>query len=265
MTQPAPAAQTAAQWTALAAAYRAGQDQVNRAFAGIAVQVLSAIPRWDPSVIPVLAAAFAPMMGSSRQAGYNLVKSMYLGMRPTTLPPWPDVPATPLPFPTQAVQDSLTRILPEKTPQQRARSARLDPQTVSIQVADLVRQVEDGPRQGLINMVTQDPHAVQWARYDTGGEPCAFCLTLISRGPVYSADTVGFTAHPNDRCIGVPVFVGYRSSPMWAQAQKALDVYTSAQRNKQSGQTAINAVRVHLNAQSSHPLAETGIAPGGTA
>lgn len=262
MTTPAP---HPANWSQAAAQYRAGQDQVNQAFAGIAVQVLQAIPRWDAAVIPTLAALFAPLISRSRQSGYNLMRQMYSAMRPADLPPWPDMPTVPLDFPTKAVQDSLTRILPAKTPAQRAKSSTLTPQTVALQVADLVRQVEDGPRQGLVNLVNQDPRAVQWARYDTGGEPCGFCLTLISRGPVYSADTVGFTAHPNDRCIGVPVFPGYRSSPMWAQAQKALDVYTSAQRNKLSGQTAINAVRVHLNAQSSHPLAETGIALGGTA
>lgn len=272
MTTPTPAqqAQQRQQWVAAVAAYRAGQDTINQAFATLGVQVLRAVPVLNPQTIGTLAAAFAPLMGTYRHAGYTLMTTMYHRVRPPDLPPV-TLPDAPLFLPPSAVQESLTRTLAaevrraapspgEKRPARR----QPEPNTVAIAVADLVRQVEDAPRQGLINAVNTDDHAVQWARYDTAGDPCAFCTTLISRGPVYSAETVGFTAHPNDRCIGVPVFPGYRSSPMWEQAQQALDVYTSAQKDRKDGQTAINAVRTHLYAQDQHPLAGTGIAPGGT-
>ncbi|WP_158881978.1 hypothetical protein [Amycolatopsis anabasis] len=52
--------------------------------------------------------------------------------------------------------------------------------------------VENGGRRSVLRAVETDPFTVRWARVATGRETCAFCLALISRGPVYlSADTAG--------------------------------------------------------------------------
>lgn len=58
-----------------------------------------------------------------------------------------------------------------------------------------VREVENAGRQQIIHAVYNDPETriVQgWARVATGRETCAWCLMLISRGPVYmGADRAG--------------------------------------------------------------------------
>jgi hypothetical protein len=59
------------------------------------------------------------------------------------------------------------------------------------------RQILSGGRTHLIRLSERDPNVRGWARVSDGA-PCAFCAMLVSRGPVYSAGTVGFRAH--DRC-----------------------------------------------------------------
>ncbi|TCO56900.1 hypothetical protein [Actinocrispum wychmicini] len=53
-------------------------------------------------------------------------------------------------------------------------------------------QVENGGRRTQLRAVDSDPAVVGWARVATGRETCAFCLMLVSRGPVYvSAEGAG--------------------------------------------------------------------------
>lgn len=58
-----------------------------------------------------------------------------------------------------------------------------------------VRAVENAGRQQIIHAVKEDPQPEVirgWARVATGRETCAWCLMLVSRGPVYlGADTAG--------------------------------------------------------------------------
>lgn len=58
-----------------------------------------------------------------------------------------------------------------------------------------VREVENAARKQLIHAVENDPEpriVKGWARVATGRETCAWCLMLVSRGPVYlDADTAG--------------------------------------------------------------------------
>lgn len=91
-----------------------------------------------------------------------------------------------------------------------------------------------------------------WARVAQGHNPCAFCLMLVSRGPVYSsAQTAGLDLsdqsaldgdedvsslmkqwHPNCHCIVVPVFKGVTwfglkaqrdAESLWIEASKQVD------------------------------------------
>lgn len=58
-----------------------------------------------------------------------------------------------------------------------------------------VREVENGGRKQIIHAVQEDPNLKMlrgWARVATGRETCAWCLMLVSRGPIYmGADTAG--------------------------------------------------------------------------
>ena len=62
----------------------------------------------------------------------------------------------------------------------------------------VARHVQNGGRDTVIESVREDRQAVGWARV-LGPSPCAFCLTLASRGAVYKEQTVGFEAH--DHCV----------------------------------------------------------------
>ena len=94
-----------------------------------------------------------------------------------------------------------------------------------------VKEVENGGRRMMLNAVRNDPVRVGWARVATGRETCAFCLMLVSRGPVYErSEDVGISDeekaleilddgadqaalkelmtrwHPGCDCIAVPVY-----------------------------------------------------------
>lgn len=63
----------------------------------------------------------------------------------------------------------------------------------------VAKEVENAGRRLLIRGAQSDPFGVRWARVATGKETCAFCLMLVSRGPVYlSADTAGFRGAETD-------------------------------------------------------------------
>src|SRR5690606_40305126 len=66
----------------------------------------------------------------------------------------------------------------------------------------IARVIENGGRQQIIHAVMNDttaPGVVRgWARVATGREPCAWCLMLISRGPVYQdAEAAGLNLPTN--------------------------------------------------------------------
>ena len=85
---------------------------------------------------------------------------------------------------------------------------------VSRVVMNAAKVVEDGWRRTLIDAVRDDPanheprptgsrspsrQAVGWARVATGRETCEFCLTMISRGPVYlSAESAGLRTNDDE-------------------------------------------------------------------
>ncbi|MBM4592063.1 hypothetical protein GS454_01385 [Rhodococcus hoagii] len=157
-----------------------------------------------------------------------------------------------------------------------------------------VREVENGGRQQIIKAVRtdnqQDPNALNqtrtvkgWARVATGAETCAWCLMLVSRGPVYlGADTAGLNLgdstakrmiaagldvsddmeqwHDGCDCKVVPVFdkqnwpgkaAADRALELWneasKEAQRELDEMTDAEREKVTlNNRAINALRRRL-------------------
>jgi hypothetical protein len=62
------------------------------------------------------------------------------------------------------------------------------PETVVQKAAQIAaKEAQNGGRETLRRAVVQDPRAFGWARVEGGGESCAFCLMLISRGPVYTS------------------------------------------------------------------------------
>jgi hypothetical protein len=146
------------------------------------------------------------------------------------------------------------------------------------------REAENAGRQQVIHAVENDNVTSiirGWARVATGSHPCAWCLMLVSRGPVYmDASTAGldldsFSAqkfiaagqdvsgymqewHTNCHCIVVPVFKT-KSWPGQAAAGKALKLWNEATiegdaliesgdaRTKNRNTEALNALRRRIS------------------
>lgn len=137
----------------------------------------------------------------------------------------------------------------------RERMSRVDSQSDGVALLALraVRDVENAGRKQIIHAVQEDPATKiirGWTRVATGRETCAWCLMLISRGPVYmAADTAGLdldddTAarmiaagedvsdhmeewHTGCDCKVVPVFK-QENWPGQEAADRALELWTDA-------------------------------------
>ena len=182
---------------------------------------------------------------------------------------------------------SMERFVADMAPARKRMAQPDSPQDAVAQVAaQAVRAVENAGRQQIIHAVEDDTTLGQlqeqavakrgqqgkthkdvppdervvrgWARVATGRETCAWCLMLISRGPVYTgADSAGLDLsdrdvtkawnisggglesffseiddhmqqwHPNCDCKVVPVFKT-KSWPGKAEADRALDLWGEA-------------------------------------
>lgn len=130
-----------------------------------------------------------------------------------------------------------------------------------------LKQVEMGGRRTMLRAVETDPRKPKWARVEGGGESCAFCLTLISRGPVYHSkhsagegeDGLMNAWHPNCDCKVVPVF----DESNWVGRDRYLEaeeLWKQASRGARNNKDAIHRLRQILAArqprdQESRPLA----------
>lgn len=105
--------------------------------------------------------------------------------------------------------------------------------------ASVVRHVEQAGRETITEQSRADPRAKAWARVASGRETCAFCMLLISRGPIYrNAD---FRAHNRCDCLAVPVF-DTAEWPGRADHVRARAVWKRVAGDK-SGKDALNAFR----------------------
>lgn len=120
------------------------------------------------------------------------------------------------------------------------------------------KEALNGGRATIRNAVVGDSRAFGWARVAGGGESCAFCEMLISRGPVYNdVNDAGLNAdsnrsalaiwreydstgdetkimslmnrwHDNCDCRVVPVFRGAKDWPGKEAADRALEAWIAA-------------------------------------
>lgn len=121
-------------------------------------------------------------------------------------------------------------------------------ETVFIRTSGAItRHILDGGRQTLIESVQNDPKALGWARI-TDGDPCYFCLTLASRGPVYKSEkTADFRAHDHCGCTVMPVYKG----TIVPNVEKWRSIYNAAQDQAEADGTLMpgpNSSKARLNA-----------------
>jgi hypothetical protein len=77
-------------------------------------------------------------------------------------------------------------------------------------------------RETILESLRSDSKAFGWQRV-AGGDACAFCAMLISRGPIYKEATVGFEAHRACACSAEPVYDPDR--PLTDQATRYRDIW----------------------------------------
>lgn len=161
----------------------------------------------------------------------------------------------------------------------------------------VVKEVENAGRRQIIRAVENDPAGrivKGWARVATGRETCAWCLMLISRGPVYqAADTAGLDLddtsaemalaagedvsdhmtewHTGCDCKVVPVY-SRKNWPGKEAADRALELWKEADREavalidsgtartSNRNREAINALRRRLERGEINPREYAGLA-----
>jgi hypothetical protein len=138
--------------------------------------------------------AIFPAVVASRLRSFSLARAVITTLNPAA----PEVPVPE--YRPEFLVKALSRALLGRTE---------DPQQAPLAIADaaaaVVRHSEQAGREGMIASVqAEDPVNGRWARVARGGVTCAFCLLLVSRGPVYTRDTAVFQSHPKCDCIAVP-------------------------------------------------------------
>ncbi|UVK59091.1 hypothetical protein SEA_CEN1621_4 [Microbacterium phage Cen1621] len=88
-------------------------------------------------------------------------------------------------------------------------------------LASAKRQMLNAGRERVTGLTRTSGYG-RWARVSDGA-PCAFCLMLVSRGPVYTHDSVRFRAHDGCGCGVRPVRAG--ESGWTDQARQARALY----------------------------------------
>lgn len=193
------------------------------------------LQQWLAVVLPMLAQQRA---GSARLAGSYLA-----GFRALELGAAPYTPTLDAGVDLRAVITSLTITGPATVKMALSRGLTLERALElgqSTSAAAGMRHVLDGGRGSILESVRTDRRALGWARV-TAAKPCAFCLMLASRGPVYrSRAAASFQAHDSCACAPEPI---YRADAEWPpgarQARELWDRSTAGL----SGAEARNAFR----------------------
>lgn len=204
--------------------YRAAQDQESRALLQALLLVLSAL-RGNPvsdTQMTTFALALFPVVSASRARSFELARQVILSLNPKA-------PRVPIPeYRPEYLAKAMKRYLVGLEDPNRAQ------RSIVQTAAALVRHTEQAGREGMIAMVQADDDALGWARVARGGKTCAFCLLLVSRGPVYSKDTAVFESHPACDCIAVPVYDrnNWHGREQFLAAEKLYASATSGERDK---------------------------------
>lgn len=222
-------------------------SQISATAGGFFEQAVGLIQRWRPEF--------------ERRAVAYLRRAAMLDGVPFTPPP---------PSPAVAPGRIVASLMATLHTYTRARDAGRSPadagETALSQASgDAVRLAREAGRQAIERSVRADPRAVGWMRI-TDGNPCAFCLMLASRGPVYKTrESAGFAIdpvrgeinrfHPHCGCEVIPVYTrAPREHPSnrdarrtWGEAQAAAT--RAGELRRGTSNDALNALRRHLAAQ----------------
>lgn len=129
----------------------------------------------------------------------------------------------------------------------RGRSTREAMRNALVRASGVVSTTAlNGGRHTVERSIQGDRQAQGWQRV-TGGNPCAFCAMLASRGPAYRGQaSAGFQAHSHCQCAAEPTYPGSRPTP---DAQRFREQFDEAQRQaREAGELQRGTANDALNA-----------------
>jgi hypothetical protein len=193
--------------------YRREQRGIVARVLQLLLPLLGLLPaRPDDQQWRVLVEAAYPAVVRGRTEAWMLAERFYRAQRQAQGAPEGPVEFPRRNYPPAALDKALTRTV-------RVRLRELDegqavPELVRQEAAaTAARHVSDAGREAVVDAARHDPEALGYARVATGASTCAFCLMLVSRGPVYKSvsaallrDGSGEPYHDRCDCLAVPVF-----------------------------------------------------------
>lgn len=172
----------------------------------------------DESTLDLIAAALFPDVERARGASQQLAQRYYADALAAHDLGDPVRAPRLKPYELAALREGLARTLTTGSDQVFTRRAL----GLALNLAS--KHVEDAGRRSMMASVFDDDRVSGWARSDPSPPTCAFCLMLISRGPVYkSRETAGGRTqwHAGCSCKAVPVIRGdWEGRNQYAQADQ---------------------------------------------
>lgn len=105
------------------------------------------------------------------------------------------------------------------------REAADAPLALSRMTASSSLTVSDAARETIVFNTESDPASPRYARH-ASASACAFCITLATRGPVYTSESSARRSHSHCHCVAVPVWGDeYEAAPYvkdWQAAYKSV-------------------------------------------
>jgi len=210
------------------------------------------VPLWsllDPTAVDDTLArwlrAVVPVVRRQNEVSAQLAANYYRLFRQAEIGA-PFTPSVVLTAEAERVVASMSATGPARLKAATGRGLFLDEATdlaLSTSSSAAQRLALDGGRSTLIRAIDTDSSALGYQRV-ASGDPCHFCLMLLSRGPVYGSEaSAGFEAHDRCSCTAEPVFD--RNTAPAPGAEAAQERWQEATQGL-SGGDALNAFRVSL-------------------
>lgn len=180
--------------------------------------------RGDESSFRLLVSATIPLVGLRREASSALGSAYYEMFRRTEGVGGASTPRPADPVPDDVLTTSLyvTGFNSVLKSIEAGFSPQAAQQNAFVKVTGAItRHTLNGSRESILRSTAADQQARGWARV-TGGNPCAFCAVLASRGAAYAEDTVDFRAHDHCTCEAEPL---YADSALPPDSQRFKDLY----------------------------------------
>jgi hypothetical protein len=163
--------------------YAARQATVVDALVALILQLLNVFraPRLSPRDWQTLVDTIYPYVEDARDESARIGRQFYDAQREQH---HPDMPRHDSFLPSYRPEWFYEALEPVRPAMSRPGASQEAAAQVALRSA---REVENGGRRTILRIADSDPEALGWARVATGRETCAFCLALISRGPVYTS------------------------------------------------------------------------------